>query len=291
LAETHAEASDDASGFRLAKIEIARSYAAGDAATGPEASAAMHWLMGHPGEILSVGETVDLIDQTTGEVLVTGRPGAVLASPNLVVSWRNADAFDESEPEDDLGLVAMGLASFYGQPFQVATLAIRDMETFPRRSSEIAPDKHKSLLARIKAAVGRPRVACPGDWCGACRQAVYCPAWTARATVALTAFSNEMKMGEGEEAPPLEITNENAGALADRIKTVEKLADLAKEQLKSFVRRGGRCILNGKQYKDSLSKGRETADVAALKADGLTKYIKKGADFETFRWSKPAGGR
>jgi hypothetical protein len=285
LADLHREASEDSSGFRLAKIEIARSYAAADEATIPEASAAMHWLMGHPGEILSVGETVDLIDQTTGEVLVTGRPGAVLASPNLVVSWRNADAFDESEPEDDLGLVAMGLASFYGQPFQAATLAIRGMEVFPRRSSEIAPDKHPALLERIRKAVGRPRVACPGAWCGACRQNVYCPAWMARAKVALAALPVSVD-AVTSEAIQLELTNENSGEFSERIAILEKVVDLAKDLRKSFVRNGGTCRMNGKVYKSSLSKGRESADVQALKVDGLTKYIKVGQPFETFRWVK-----
>ena len=286
LADEHREASDDSSGFRIAKIEIARAFAANDQPTVPESEAALRWLAAEPGTIVSVGTEVDLVDQVTGEILVTGRPGAVIADPNMVVVWRNADAFDESEPEDDLGNLAMGLAVFAGKPFRLATVALRELETFPRRSSEIAPDTHASKLERIRAAVGRPRVACPGDWCGACRQNVYCPAWKARAEVSIGAFLGDLHPVEGDAVTALEITNENAGALADRIKMVEKLAELAKDQLKSFVRNGGTCRMNGKVYKSSLSKGRETADVAALKADGLTKYIKVGQPFETFRWVK-----
>jgi hypothetical protein len=290
LAEEHAEASDDSSGFRLAKIEIARAFAANDQPTIQEADAALHWLMCEPGKIVSVGEPLDLVDQTTGEVLVTGCPGAVLADPCLVVSWRNANAFDDSEPEDDLGLVAMGLAASNGQPFRVATLAIRGRETFPRRSPEgkpeFMPDKHAALLARIKAAVGRPRIACPGDWCGACRQAVYCPSWLARAKAALQVFEAETTIIGPDGVPQLDITNENSAALSVRLKMLEKSIKLAKDQLKSFVRHGGSVVVEGKEYYLGLRDGRETADVAALKADGFTKYIKKGQPFEDAGWRK-----
>jgi hypothetical protein len=296
LAQDHAEASDDSSGFRLAKIEISRAFHANDQPIIQEADAALHWLMGEPGKIVSVGESLDLVDQTTGEVLVSGRPGAVLIDPCMVVSWRNADAFDESEPEDDLGLVAMGLAASMaagGQPFRVATLAIRCRETFPRRSPEFTSDKHPALLARIKAAVGRPRVACTGDWCGACKQSVYCPAWLARAKTALQVFDQETTTAvvDADGVPQLDITNENSGALSVRLKMLEKAIDLAKDQLKSHVRRGGRVVVEGKEYVPGIRDGRTTADVEALKADGLTKYLKTGQPFEAFAWKKARPAR
>jgi len=291
LAEEHAEASDDASGFRLAKIEIARAFHANDQATIPEADAALLWLSQQPGRTASLGESLDLIDQTTGEVLVTGRPGAVLAEPNLVVFWRNADAFDDSEPEDDLGAVAMGLAAFYGQPFRVVTVALRGLETFPRRSSEIAPDKHAALLERIRKAVGRPRIACPGDWCGACKQAPYCEAWLARAKTALAVFGEDMAL-ERDEVPQVDLTNETSGPFAERIELVDKALKLAKEQLKSFVRKGGRCVKNGKEYYAGQRDGKESVDLAKLKADGLfEKYGKMGQPYEQFGWRKAGGAR
>ena len=293
LADEHAEASDDSSGFRLAKIEIARAFSANDQATIAEANSALRWLVAEPGKIVSVGEPVDLIDQATGEVLVTGRPGAVLTEPAMVVGWRNADAFNDAEPEDDLGLVAMGLATCNGQPFRVAHVALRGIEVFPRRSSEFTPEKHAPLFERIRAAVGRPRIACPGDWCGACRQAPYCEAWLARAKTALAVFCQDAKLeviesvdGEKLEIPQLEITNENSGPLAMRLKIIAKAAELAQDQLKSFVRRGGRCVVDGKEYCLGQSDGRETANVADLKAAGLTQYIKKGQPYETARWRK-----
>jgi hypothetical protein len=325
LAEQHAEASADASGFRLAKIEIARSFHANDQPTITEADAALHWLVGEPGKIVSVGESLDLVDQATGEVLVSGRPGAVLVDPCMVVSWRNADAFDDSEPEDDLGLVAMGLAASMaagGQPFRVATLAIRGRETFPRRSPEGKPEfmpaGHPALLARIKAAVGRPRVACPGEWCGGCRQAVYCPAWLARAKTALAVMGEQIPSVEADATPQVDLTNENAGAFSERIEYAEKAAKLAKDILKRFVRNGGRCVKNGKQLHLGSCDGRKTVSaddllsfsamrtipadaladvVSSLKGqDGhvvclkseLEALVKVGNPYETSSWKKVA---
>jgi hypothetical protein len=313
LANDHAEASDDSSGFRLAKIEIARAFHADDQPTIPEADAALHWLVREPGKIVSVGESLDLVDQTTGEVLVTGRPGAVLSDPCMVVSWRNADAFDDSEPEDDLGLVAMGLAACNGQPFRVATLAIRGRETFPRRSPEFAPDKQPALLARIKAAVGRPRIACPGAWCGSCKQAVYCNAWKARAITALVTMENmPMHMVVGAdgilvEEPNLDLTNDRSSAVMERVKLIRKAADLAEEQAKRFVRRGGSCVVAGKEYYPGQRDGKESFSLSDLKdiaapCDGdtdevtvlktsLRGLIKTGQPYEQFGWRKAKAAR
>ena len=271
LADEYREASEDSSGFRLVKIEIARAWAALDQPTLPEAEAAQRWLASQPGELVSVGQDVDLVDQATGEVLVSGRPGAVLASPHMVVMWKNADAFDDSEPEEDLGSLAMGLATCNGQPFRVATLAIRGMETFPRRSEEITPDKHPALLARIKAAVGRPRIACPGDWCGACKQAPYCEAWLARAKTSLAVFTDETQIATVDEPkdmkiPQLDLTDDTAGLFAARLEIIEKALKLAKEQLKSFVRKGGKCVKNRKEYCSGSRDGKKTVNASELEA-------------------------
>jgi hypothetical protein len=96
---------------------------------------------------------------------------------------------------------------------------------------------------------------------------------------------------EGAEVPQLEITNENAGTLAVRIKDVETATELAKEQLKAFVRRGGTCIRNGKVMCLGSRDGRETASVEELKAAGLTQYVKQGAPYETTVWRKVDAAR
>jgi hypothetical protein len=291
LADDHVEISEDASGSRKTRREITRAFHARDHAQLQEANTALRWLTSEPGDLFKVGEAVDLIDHETGEVLVTGKPGAVLAMPGLVVAWKMGDQFDAPEPEDDLGLIAMGLAALPGQAFRVAYVTLKGDEVFPRRSPVFEVDTHAALFDRIKTAVSQPRVACPGDWCGSCRQNIHCPSWKARSTLAMTVFTKETKVSGDEEPkdmviPTLEITDENAGELALRIRAIEKACELAIEQLKAFVRRGGRCSANGKEYAAGSCDGRKTADVKALEADGLTKYIKQGNPFETWRWKK-----
>ena len=270
------ETSDSAERSRLIRTEVTRAFYVQDQGTIPEAEAALAWLRGQSCD--RVGEPVDLVDPDTGEVLVSGRPGAVLDEPNCVVAWKTGDPRGIGEPEDDLGLIAMGLACFGGEPFQTAYVAFNGSEAFPRRSPVFEPAGHAGLMARIKAAAGRPPVACPGDWCGACRQRLYCPAWKARTELALTVLPVEAKS--------LDITNENAPALWMRIKAVEEACELAKDQLKGFVRAGGRLEVDGKEYYLGQSEGRETADVKALKAAGLMDYIKKGDPFERAGWRK-----
>jgi len=281
LAATHDETSESAERSRLIRTEVARAWAVQDQGSLPEAEAALAWLRAEPHTEVAVGTPVDLVDPDTGEVLVSGRPGAVLWTPNMVVKWCCGDPMGIGEPEDDLGLIAMGLELFAGSPFKTCYVAFDGLQAFPRRSPVFEPDSHAGLFARIKAAVGRPPVACPGDWCSACRQRFYCPAWKARTELALTVLPAEVQA--------LEITDQNAPALWLRIKAVEQACELAKEQVKSFVRAGGRLAIDGKQYYLAQCEGRETADVKAIKAAGLTQYLKQGAPYETTRWKSIEG--
>jgi hypothetical protein len=286
LAEEHAEISADVGGSRAVRYEIARAYHANDQAQLPEADAALRWLVTEPGKIVSVGELVDLVDETTGEVLVTGKPGAVIDDPCLVVAFQVGESRDPIEPDDDMGLVSMGLAKFLGKPFRTGHVVAKDGQAaFVRKSEVFEPASHAALLGRIKAAVSRPRIACPGDWCGACRQNVHCDSWKARATTALTVFTSEMQPA-GKDAPVLDITNENAGELAVRLEFVKKASKIAEEQLKAFIRRGGTCIKNGKRMCLDSRDGKKTASVEALEAAGLSQYVKQGSAFETTVWHK-----
>jgi hypothetical protein len=289
LAADHRERGEDRHGMRDVRTEIARAYSVQDRPTLPEAEAATRWLIGESGIIEAVGGQYDLADETTGEVLASGRAGAVLVGDDgvvLVVDWTHADAYDAPEPEDDLGLVAMGLAAAKGRSFRLATVALRGLEVFTRRSHVFEPDTHPALLARIRQAVSQPRdVACPGEWCGACRQAVHCDAWRARATTALTVFEAEAPLAE-DGIPQLDLTDDTCGPLMERIKCVEKAIELAKDQVKAYVRRGGRCVVGGKSYQPFSSKGRESVDIKALKAAGHDEFVRTGEPFETFRWVK-----
>jgi hypothetical protein len=289
LADEHAEIGEDMSGSRVIRYEIGRAYAANDQATVPEANVALLWLTHEPGRILTVGEPVDLIDQETGEVLVTGKPGAIVANPDgqgLVVSWRVGDQYDAPEPEDDLGLIAMGLAKLGGQPFRTAYVTLESSTAFPRKSPVFEPAQHPALLARVKNAASRPRIACPGDWCGACRQNVHCEAWLSRSKLALEVFDKETAVTDNEGALVLELTDDNCGAFSQRISTLEKVLKFAKEARNTFVRHGGRCVVNGKQLVLTMRDGQKRGDVNALEAAGLKQYIKQGDPYEFPVWKK-----
>ena len=281
LASQHDETSESAERSRLIRQEVTRCWHVEDRATIPEAEAALTWLRAEATTDVIAGQPLDLVDPDTGEVLVSGRPGAVLWTPNMVVKWCCGDPMGIGEPEDDLGLIAMGLAAFTGQPFQTCHVAFDGLQAFPRRSPVFEPSTHAGLFARIKAAANRPPVACPGDWCSACKQRWYCPAWKARTELALTVLPAEVQA--------LEITDQNAPALWVRIRAVEQACELAKDQVKSFVRAGGRLTVDGKQYYLAQCEGRETADVKAIKAAGLTQYLKQGAPYETTRWKSIEG--
>jgi len=293
------------------RTEIARCWHANDQPQLPAALAALQWLSTEPGTVRTVGEELDLIDPATGEVLVGGKPGAVIDGPDcvLVVSWASTDWHTDAVPGDDLGELAMGLAACGGRPFRVATVQVGDDgAAFVERSNPVEPDKHPALLARIKAAKARPPVACPGDWCGGCRQAAYCEAWVARAKTALTVFSEETGAADITEdtkpteiqIPQLDLTSELAGQVIMRIRFLENACDLAKKQVQAFVRNGGCCVVAGKEYYPGSRDGRETAsvadlkeiaqdnpadppEVAALKRQVLAS-IKTGDPYEQFGW-------
>ena len=87
LASQHDETSESAERSRLIRTEVSRAWAVQDQGALPEAEAALTWLRGEPSKVKTVGLGIDLVDPETGEVLVTGKPGAMLANPNLAVSW------------------------------------------------------------------------------------------------------------------------------------------------------------------------------------------------------------
>ena len=294
LADAHPERSENGERGRLVKQEIRRVWETGDQATLPEADAAIKWMLAQRERgILMRTSDVDLVDGDTGEVLTSGRVDAVLPYDGVAIRWKMLVRFDMTEPEDDLGLLAMGLGLFgkngaletdsEGRAFRVAYALLDEHEVVLRRSPEFALDAHAALLDRIHTAASQPPVACPGDWCSACKQRWYCPAWKARTELALTVLPAEVQA--------LEITDQNAPALWVRIRAVEQACELAKDQVKSFVRAGGRLTVDGKQYYLAQCEGRETADVKAIKAAGLTQYLKQGAPYETTRWKSIKGSR
>ena len=87
----------------------------------------------------------------------------------------------------------------------------------------------------------------------------------------------------------MDLTNENAGEFATRLDVLKDVRECGQELLKAFVRAGGRCVKSGKVMTLAQCEGRETADVKAIKAAGLTQYLKQGAPYETTRWKSIEG--
>ena len=98
LSADHDETSESAERARLIRTEVARAWAVQDRATIPEAEAALTWLRAEATGEVQVGLPLGLVDGETGEVLVEGRPGAVLVDPNLVVSWKTGDPWATVSP-------------------------------------------------------------------------------------------------------------------------------------------------------------------------------------------------
>lgn len=289
LSQEHRERREDKNGTRDVRTEIMRSWAVNDQAQLPDAHAAQMWLMsiasGDDANVRSVGESLDLLDAETGEVLAGGRTDAIIDTADgevLVVAWVVGEHYDMPEPEEDLGLVAMGLAACNGKPFKVAHVYLRDGEAFPRRSPVFPVSDHPALLTRIRKAAGAPRIPCPGSWCGHCRMAHHCVTWMAKAKAALVAMTNELVLnseGKIEAAPGFELSPENAGPFAERLELLGKVYDFAKDLRDQYVRRGGVVMLDGKQLVMSQRSGRVTVTTSEFKPllDGLKEWGKKEA--------------
>ena len=319
LAETHREIAEDKHGARPVKQEIARAWAVRGQAELVDADAAVRWLMSEPGQVEQVGGHMDMVDTESGEVLASGNVGAVIVTPEgvLVVAWVVGERYNYPEPEEDLGLLAMGLAACKGGSFRVAHVYLQDGEAFPRRSPVFLPEAHGALLDRIRKAANTPRDRkCPGTWCTHCRVAPYCTAWLARAQAASVAMTTDLVLsdeGEVEAAPGFELTTENAAAFSERLELLGKVYDYANDLRDAYVRRGGVIMLGGKQLVMSPRAGRVTVTTSEFKpvlakldamvergesashselvllATEFEATVKAGNPYEVPTWKKPEG--
>jgi hypothetical protein len=241
------------------------------------------WLMsiggGNVGTVRSVGERLDLMDAETGDILAGGRTDAIVDTADgevLVVAWVVGEHYDMPEPEEDLGLVAMGLAACNGKPYKVAHVYLMDGEAFPRRSPLYPVDGHPAVLSRIRKAANAPRdKKCPGSWCGHCRMAHHCDTWLAKARAASAVMTTELALndeGNVEAVNGFELTNENASAFYERLELVGKACELGDALAKAFVRKGGRIVFDGKLMYMAPRNGRRTVGVDDFKAS-ITKLI------------------
>lgn len=283
LAEKYPEAGQAADRGTQIHAEIARCLGSGEAPTTPEARAAVEWLRGYVGDSdasIAVEGKVSLIDTDTMDTITEGTPDAVVTFGDgslTVIDWKTGRPENVEDIDTNLQLIAYGLATCGGEAFHTALVFLDGDAVDVRFSSEFAPSQHQELLARVKLAATREPVASPGDHCGKCYQRHYCDAWKARLSTALVAC--------GEPAPSA-LVPETAAKLATMLDAAETWVDAAKAALKAYIRDGGVVEKGGKVAAITSVAGKKTADVKALEADGLARYVKQGASFERITWRK-----
>jgi hypothetical protein len=284
LAEKFPEAGDAADRGTRIHAEISKALMSGEdprSVSSPEAKAAFRWLIENAEGKLQVEHQVCLFDTDMLDDITEGTPDAVwgpdASGVTTVVDWKTGSAENIADANDNLQLIAYGLAVCDGGPFRCVLVFLDGDKAAPRWSRVFEPSEHAELLARVKAAANREPVAHPGEHCGSCWQRRYCTAWKARESQAI-ALIDETRM--------LAVTDDNAGLIMSRAKAVREAADAADAIVKAHVRSGGRCVVDGKDLVITTCKGRESTDVKQLKADGLDKYIKRGSPYERASWRK-----
>jgi hypothetical protein len=229
---------------------------------------------------IAVEEHVELVDDL--DVLTEGTPYDIVHWQTWTVfDWKTGRPENVAEPDDNLQLIAYGLATCNGGPFQVALVFLdgnsADGYADGRYSRVFQPSEHAALLARIRAVGQREQVPSPGDHCGKCYQRHYCYAYKARLSTALVGCGSPV---------PATLDASSAAKLSVMLDLADDWCEKAKAVFRDYIRNGGECIVNGKRATMGTCKGRESADVKALKADGMDKYIKQGAPFERISWKK-----
>jgi hypothetical protein len=281
LAEKYPETGDAAEGGKKVHAEIAAHLKHGDECTSLEAMAACAWVDSQTAGKVQVEKHASLIDPVSMEIITEGTPDLVVGPDSsgtmLIVDWKTGNPDNVAAPDDNLQMLAYGLAVSNGDPFQVCLVFLDGDKVDARWSRTFESDEQVATLDRVKAAANREPSPHPGEHCGSCWQRRYCHAWQAREGQALALI---------EQDRTLTVTDENAGQIMARAKAVKEAAETAEAIVKAHVRNGGKCIVDGKELVMSFCKGRESADVKALKEAGLTDYIKQGASYERSSWKK-----
>jgi hypothetical protein len=280
LSERYPETGDAADRGTAIHAEIVRAYTHPSMCDAHETRAAINWLrpnaLGY--EVFFEGKVALLDDLDT---VTEGTPDVVMRSNDLVVviDWKTGRPENVPEPDDNLQLIAYGLAVCDGGPFRCVLVFLDGDKADARWSRVFEPSEHPALLARVKSAANREPAAHPGEWCGSCWQRRYCDAWKSRESQAIALIDSDRSLA---------VTDENAGQIMARAKAVKEAAEAAEAIVKAHVRGGGRCVVDGKVLSLSVCKGRETADVKAIREAGLTQYLRQGADYERATWKKAA---
>jgi hypothetical protein len=268
--------------------EIARCLHTDDEPILPQAKAAIDWLHDTYDTrlaVMRIEKQCLLADPVTMDVITEGTPDLVLQfgdGTTVVIDWKTGNPDNVREVDDNLQLIAYGLAVSQGGPFQCVLVFLDGLKATAMHGTTWQPHQHAGLLERIKAAAKRDPVPSVGDWCPDCYVRHYCPAYQARISTALAPVS--------QGGAPVALDDGSAATLAGMVAMVDGehgWLKAAKTALKEHVKRGGSVVRNGKKMTLVMANGKTTGDVEALRAAGLDKYIKTGSPYETTKWVKP----
>ncbi len=286
LAAQYPEVSEAADRGRDIHDQIARGFGRAEGAPYYEpdhegARAAVGLLGTWPGAVGADVEVEVVLRDEDGTEITHGTADAVLdcgADGLVVLDWKTGAPDKVPPATDNLQLAAYAIAAGLTREADAVSWApvfVGDADVRVGALCSAWRADWPTWIARIKAAASRPAEATRGPWCEtACYMRHHCPTWRAHIETALAPL--------GETA----LTDASALALVDRIALAEKWVAVAKEAARGFVRAGGAVERDGKVWGPSETKGRETADVAALDADGLGRYIKTGEPGERWGWKR-----
>jgi hypothetical protein len=305
LAERYPETSELAGDGTDTHAEIAAGIIGQKDATSDAAKAAVKWVReiikvlstysaeGIPDvtiePMLHVESEIVLLDDEEHDfdTLATGHPDLLIETHTVlhVVDWKRSKWGNVPAADRNAQLISYGLAKANGRPFQVHLVFGDDADESgnvqPRSSRVIMPEEHPALLAWIRGLATKSTEPCAGRHCSSCYVRQYCEAYRARMTSALAVLGTDETRGDETS-----LTQDRAQALDERLDFAEKWVKWAKQVRHDYVLAGGLLLREGKRAHIIDMPGRETADCAALRADGLDKYIKKGESFDKISWRK-----
>ena len=268
-------------------------------AVSSEAKLALSWLLAlvarNHHKLIGKELKVRVEDPEDGHLITEGTVDAAAehAPPGeepilLVVDWKSGHKAYVTDPDENLQLhaYALGMAIALGYTrYQLVVVFLREEGVEEVRSKVIEGDSQWVMLERIKDIQGRQPEANPGPWCHDCWQSEVCPSFRERVKLALTLLPSYEEIAEAIKTK-VQLTNEQATELVMRCQNIMDACKLAKEMVEAHVLRGGKVTANGKVWGPTQMPGRASADLDALRRDGLEKYIKVGQPFARFGWRK-----
>jgi hypothetical protein len=198
----------------------------------------------------------------------------------IVVGDIKATRFSSAHPNESLQMAAYGFALTQkaGASWYIPAHWIVDDGRWliGERVDVDSIDGAARLEDVVFAAEHTATVGSPGPHCQECYERSHCPEYLMPPELAATSLAK--------------FTEAGAIYSYDDVQTIarlEKTLEVAKRQLKDSARQsGGIPGPDGKIWKPVTMPGRQSADLKALQAAGMTEYIKQGESFEQFRWVK-----